>query len=448
MKSTYFALAFLSLGSVAEVRAICPDGVTETCRVGSKIGTRTCVKGFFTACQVPPDPVPPGGFVAPKYYILSVIYAPPGTQNGSSSSSVTYGSGSTAGTTVGSSKSFKQSYALTATATFGDPKVESLQIGLSFAYGRNSTDTSAMDIKKTTAAEITVKGPGVDGIDHDRDQIWLWLNPKVRMQMRPQDASWTFEDGQTADIQFVFVGHLKHPDQMPPGVLQRLQKHSITPADYADILKADPFANSAAAIDASRYRSLHTTFPYEPPFAPGDPATTFTTTMSTSTVDTTTSTTQNDYSVGLTVQADSATFISLFTSQLKSENTWTWTDICSTGASTNIQESAAVTVGGPAFGYTGPTDMAVYYDTRYKTFLFAPVTGLIQLRGSVSSSSGKKVSGQEVVVTANGKRYRTFTNEKGEYRIPERIGGPVQVRVGGVTRQVAQPGARLDIAIP
>ncbi|HEY6990291.1 MAG TPA: carboxypeptidase-like regulatory domain-containing protein [Bryobacteraceae bacterium] len=386
--------------------------------------------------------------MAPKYYILSVIYAPPGTQSGNSSSSVTYGSGSTAGTTVGSSNSFKQSYKLTATASFGDPKVESLDLGLSFAYGRNSTDTSAMDIKKTKAAEINVKGPGVDGIDHDRDQIWLWLNPRVRMQMRPQDATWTFEDGQTADIQFVFVGHLKHPDQIPPGVLQRLQKYGITPADYTDILKADPFANGAAAIDPSRYKSLHTTFPYEPPFAPGDPATTFQTTMSTSTIDTTTSTTQNDYSVGLTVQADSATFISLFKSEIKSENSWTWTDTCSTGTSTNIQESAAVTVGGPAFGYTGPTDMGVYYDTRYKTFLFAPVTGTIQLRGLVKSSSGKKASGQEVLVTANGKRYRTFTNANGEYRIPEKIAGPVQVRVGRVTKQVAQPGASLDIAIP
>src|SRR5262249_45925267 len=137
-----------------------------------------------------------------------------------------------------------------------------------------------LDIKKTTGSEITVIGPGVDGIDHDRDQIWPWLNPKLRVRMRPQDASWALEEDSTADIQFVFVGHLKNPSLMPPGLLQRLQQFGITPADYLEILKADPFANGAAAIDRARYKSLRTTFPYESPFAPGDPPSTLKTTIS------------------------------------------------------------------------------------------------------------------------------------------------------------------------
>ena len=34
-------------------------------------------------------------------------------------------------------------------------------------------------------------------------------------------------------------------------------------------------------------------------------------------------------------------------------------------------QSATVVVGGPAFGYTGPTDVLVYWDTVYSTYMFA-----------------------------------------------------------------------------
>lgn len=425
----------------------CQDGKTVPCTIGGKRGTRECVNGRFTPCFVEPDSPPtPTGTVAPRYYILSVIYAPPGTKGGGSTSSVAYGSGSTTGTTVGSSNSFKQNYKLTASAS-GGILGNGLEVGTSFGYGRNSTNTSALDIKKATASEIAVRGPAIDGIDHDRDQIWLWLNPKVALAMTPTSASWTLQDAKTADIQFVFVGHLKNPSLMPPGVAERLQSHGITPQDYPEMLRADPFANGAVAIDSVRYQTLHTTFPYEPPFAQGDPASTLKTTLSNSTTDSSSLSKQNEYAVGLTVTAK-GDFLSLFKASVKSENSWTWTNVSTSSNSTNTAESAAVTVGGPAFGYTGPTDMAVYYDVLYKTFLFAPVTGPVQFKGTVTSRSGKKVGGHEVVVTANGKKYRAFTNSRGEYRIPERISGAVQLKVGSVAKQVPQTGAKFDIQIP
>jgi hypothetical protein len=91
--------------------------------------------------------------------------------------------------------------------------------------------------------------------------------------------------------------------------------------------------------------------------------------------------------------------------------------------------------------------MAVYYDVLYKTFAFAPLTGPIHLRGVVTSRSVRMGAGQEVTVTAGGKKYRTFTNAKGEYRIPGQLTGPVELEVGGVRKSV-QPGPNVNIELP
>jgi hypothetical protein len=445
MRTAAVLFVLTATTTISHLHAACKDGTVTTCSIGGKTGRRECVGGRFTPCLVDPDPVPTEtGTVAPKFYILSVIYSPPGTQNGSSSSSVAYGSGSTAGTTTASSKSFKQNYKVTATASGG--VLSSVEIGANFAYGRNATDNSSLDIKKSANTEITVRGPGIDGIDHDRDQIWLWLSPKVRVTVTPKEGSWTIQEGQTADIQFVFVGHLKNPALMPPGVAQRLRAHGITPADYPEILKANPFANGAARINTARFVSLHTTFPYEPPFAQGDPPTTFKAVLETVTTTSTSSTVQNDYTVGVTVSG-SANFLSLFKASVKSDNSWTWTNANTRSASTAVKESASVTVGGPSFGYTGPTDIAVYYDTLFKTFLFAPITDSIVLEGVLTSRSGAPVANREVVVTAGGQRFRTWTNARGEYRVREKMKGPARIRVGNITRVAPVGARRLDLQV-
>jgi hypothetical protein len=54
------------------------------------------------------------GQVRPAYQLLTMAYAPPGTNGGKSSSKVAYGSGSTTGTTTSVSSSFKEGVAVTA----------------------------------------------------------------------------------------------------------------------------------------------------------------------------------------------------------------------------------------------------------------------------------------------------------------------------------------------
>src|SRR5690348_12910648 len=74
-----------------------PEGATRGCSANGKPGQQSCDGAVWTVCRPSPPPPPPPvtGTVQPKYLVLTVIYAPPGTNGGKSSSSVTYGSSST-----------------------------------------------------------------------------------------------------------------------------------------------------------------------------------------------------------------------------------------------------------------------------------------------------------------------------------------------------------------
>lgn len=420
----------------------CQDGKKGGCRIGGKAGTRVCINGDWGPCVAnePPLPPPVTGTVSPKYYVLTVIYAPPGTAGGGSQSSVVYGNGSSSGTKVSSSKSFKAGTKVSVEAS-GGILGNGGGAEASFAVSRSTTSGDEVEIKKSVSTEISVRGPGVDGIDHDRDQIWLWLNPKLKVTIAGNDVRWTVAPNQTADIQFVFVGHLKKPDLMPPGVAQRLRANGITPADYPDILRANPMAGNPLLITGKRYLPLFTTFPYQPPFAQGDPVTVFSATLSSSATQTTTQTVEKEYEVGMKLSAEGG-FPGLAKVKLSSESEWTWTNKSSNQVSGGTAESAKVTVGGPSFGYTGPTDIMVYYDTLYKTFLFRPLTDPIQFQGVLTSTGKRAIAGREVALTVKGRTYRTVTNARGEYRFPVAVTGNVEFRTGGVTRRVNVPANR------
>ena len=321
--SFMIVMALLGLAERAAY-ALCVPGTVEVCFANGKQGTRTCrANGFFGPCEVPDDPPPPSGYGRPKYKVLTVVYAPPGTQGGGSTSAVSYGNGSTWGSTTTCENGFKQEYTTTVSATGGF--LGELTGSLIFGYGRSSTDSKATEIKKSSLTTISLGGPSVDGIDHDCDLIWLWLNPKLRVSLPTATAiEWKLDSSEPMDIQYVYVGHLKDPSQMPPGVAQRLAYYGITTADYADILEADPYAYGPVPV-SSRYVSLNTTFPYEPPYAPGDPVPTLNFTATYSSTDTSGSEVVNEYTSGVTWEGG-LDFISLVQAKLKVESKWTWTD--------------------------------------------------------------------------------------------------------------------------
>ena len=364
------------------------------------------------------------GTMQPKYYILTVLYAPPGMNgdNGRSSSvlgnavsSVNYSSSSSTGTTTSITNSFKEGLNVEASIGFNVLTIVKLGVDTQFNASTTSSDASSETITSTTTFAQNVPGPGHDGIDHDHDMIALMLNPLIGVAVYPGNVmQWTIGiNGPVMNLQFPYVGWLKNPGTMPAGVQQELTNAGLTTADYTQILAADPFAGGATAIDPNRFLATPQTYPYQPPFSASDPVFTNTITLQNVVNVTQTHTVQNDYSVSVTVSAGIEKFLM---SNLKVTGSLEWTSTSAYGTSSTSTQTAAATVGGPAFGYSGPTDVLVYWDTLYSSFLFAFPSQPPTVSGTLLDATGSALAHQAITLSAGRKTFKTFTNSQGQFR--------------------------------
>jgi hypothetical protein len=370
----------------------------------------------------------------PRYQILTIVYAPPGTNGGRSSSSVDYGHGSSTGTTTTTSNSFKSGVDVSVKA--GD---DDLSATADFNASVSLTDTASVDIKKSQNYDIKVNGPAKDGIDHDHDLFYLWLNPLVKVDIFPGNkVGWGIGvDGPTMLIQYVYAGWLKNPNSMPPGVQRELAAAGLTPSDYTNILSTNPFTSGAAAIDHNRFLLTTQSFPYEPPFGASDSVPTTTLSMQNSVTNTTTHKVDVQYGVKVTVSANIADLI-----ELKATGSLDWTDSSSQSTSTGSTQSASVTVGGPAFGYAGPTNVLVYWDTVFHSFMFALTNEVPSAAGTLTDRLGKPVVHQLVRLAAGPLTFSTFTDARGGFRFYGAPPGQGRVIVGArELPAVIRPGA-------
>jgi len=115
----------------------------------------------------------------PKYQVLTVVYAPPG-----SASSVTYGNSES----VGSSQSISQNttssnnVATTVGAVWNTPwSGGSIGYTVSTGYQVQSSSQSTMSITTTQGNSVATAGPvsSALGVNHDNDVIYILLNPVV-----------------------------------------------------------------------------------------------------------------------------------------------------------------------------------------------------------------------------------------------------------------------------
>ena len=169
-----------------------------------------------------------------------------------------------------------------------------------------------------------------------------------------------------------------------------------------------------------------------------------------STVQTTTNSVETDKAVGVTVELSGIDFLGLFTATLTNQDTLTWTDTSSLATQTGTEQKASLTMGGPAYGYTGLTNMDVYYDTIYMTFVFVlDELSPDALHGTISSSQGKPVVAQLVTATAAGVKYRTYTNAKGEYHFSRQFPGPIDVQTGSTALHLPglEAGKSVDLRL-
>jgi hypothetical protein len=339
----------------------------------------------------------------PAYYVLTAAYSPPGTEGGSSGSSVQYTSGSSTGTTTSTSKSFKAETEVGASG-------ETVSLGGSFSASTTVTDTSSLQITKSQSYSFAMPGPARDGINHDYDLFLLLLNPLVTAQRYPQDVVlWSLgieSSTGTASIYSVYAGQLKGTMPMPPGLKAALDARGLTQEDYDQILSTNPFTSGSGTIDPGRYAATSQSLPYSPPPDPNTPPVTFTLNLSNEQIQTDKREAQTEYTVSMKVG------ISFF--EISSKLTWTSTN--SSEKTATLAQSASATVGGPAYGYQGPVSVLVYWDTLYSSFLFAFPAEPPSHTGTLHDQSGQPAAWEPVTLTVQDRRYNTLTDGLGQYR--------------------------------
>jgi len=381
--------------------------------------------------------------VRPKYQLVTVVYAPPGTDGGKSGSQVDYAKGSSLASTISTTDSFKTSVGVKATVGAG-----AVSLGSEFSYSTTGTDSSSVEVKKGETWDIRVTGPSMDGINHDLDIFYLWLNPLLKVTIDSlNNITWELDvDGPTMILQYVYAGWLQNPATMPPGLQQVLNKAGLTADDYKQILATNPFFSGSNSLDPDRFLPTTQSFPYVPPYSPNDTVPTLTYTQQNTVTRTASHTTETKYSVGFEV---SAGFSGLFSASLKVSTSLEWTNISSKSSSNTATQSATVTVGGPAFTYTGPTDVLVYWDSVFNSFAFAFADQPAAHSGTLMDANGQPVAYEPMTLSSGGQQLRTFTDPRGGFRFYGATDGEAELSVRGKKLKVqvgaGQPASNLTL---
>ena len=147
---TIFTITLTAMGSPAY--AICQIGDIRNCTLNGRQGVEECdpTTHMMTPCQVQLPSCPsPTGALFPKYYVLGLVYSPPGCTSTSSlkctsaASSVDYQSGSSMGTKVATSSSFSEGVSVAVDASFGVDNVGKFGASVSGGYSNTSSDSSS-----------------------------------------------------------------------------------------------------------------------------------------------------------------------------------------------------------------------------------------------------------------------------------------------------------------
>src|SRR5262249_29692092 len=153
-------------------------------------------------------------------------------------------------------------------------------IASSNSFSQKAQDTVSDTVEKTTSNDIIIRGPinSLDGINHNADVLFVWLNPTFRVT--PSSATSLLLNGfdvdprdpisPNMDVVQLTVGELKGLSPINPGDASRLQRSwsptaGLTPDDFIAIRAHDPFADGGTAIDPARFDLLQgVTFDYRP----------------------------------------------------------------------------------------------------------------------------------------------------------------------------------------
>jgi hypothetical protein len=186
------------------------------------------------------------------------------------------------------------------------------------------------------------------------------------------------------------VSWLENPTTIPADVVSRLARTwdtsgqgGLTDADYATILQRDPCVNSAYNPNTDplhRYDYQGVNFDYEPG-AQGEQPAPVTHAVSHQVTTANGKTSTDSYGVSYTYDVTSSLTGNVLgvsaklSDDVKSTLSMTLTNKWSSTLTNTVGTSATLSITGPAYAdnYTGPTQMEVWKDNIYGTYMFYPV---------------------------------------------------------------------------
>lgn len=365
------------------------------------------------------------GSVRPKYSILTVLYAPPGSSV-NKASSVDYTDSKTTGTSTSISKSFTTSTDI----QLSGGKVATASAG--FSISSDLKDSHSFDVTNTSSSGLNVVNDSMeDGIDHKYDRIVIWLNPKIVLT-KMGDGSFKYlpvNDGKGMDYQDLKaiwlmpnIPNRKASDQMPSMVSDYLKRFNITSDDYQNILSSDPFLKSSTTtLDTNRF-IYQSSVMYEPNTQDTAP---FTLKTDTSTTDT--QETDQSYSVSLSIGANFP-----FGPSFKDTEKFTWDYNSKMGSSLDSQKTAILNLSSPGTTFSGTTLVDVYWDTIFNSFYFQFNSDPKVVDDVLLDRNEKPLKNALVTLKAGKITKRTFTNSIGHYQFNGKFSGTGIVKVKAI----------------
>jgi hypothetical protein len=343
-----------------------------------------------------------------------LTYAPPGSNNGKNNCQVEYTSGSTAGTTTSISNSFQGQFGVTATVpTAGSSAGDKDNVGFGVSYSTTEGMTNSLDIKKSVSNDLKVPGPATDGIDHSRDRVFLLLYPQLEVVIDPRyNMSWGLNFAgsnlSVVELQMDWLRDLDLFERTEPDLKRRCDQAGMKPQDYAQLLTVNPFANGPAPVDLSRYVLTNIFLPYQPPESSQESVPTASVNLSSTVTNTSQKVSQSTWSMSLSIAA------TVWSVALKVASSLSWTNSTTKTNSIVTTQTAIAIIGGPSAGYTGPTDLLIWWDTMFDVFMFTFADGPPTQTGTLFDAAGKPLPHTDVQLTVGSQVFYTRTDSKGK----------------------------------
>jgi hypothetical protein len=340
------------------------------------------------------------GWIRPKYQVVSVTYAPPGSK-----STATYTNGFLSGTSTSNTTSFITGVTVNVSSTMGIeiPKVVTGNSTAVFSAGwseQQDLSNSVSVVQQNSTGEI-VPGPASSGlgVDHDYDVIYVWLNPEVFLAIGSSVVGvggYGFDGRDTVtgmDVLPLTVGQLRGTQVIGSSVQARLNRTwdsslgALTSTELLAIARADPFANNPSfnpnTDTTHRYELPQSGSPPVPtdlifnyvPVPSGGQATGQTYTSLYSSTSMTGQSAKDTNTVSYSIDgAASASFIVAASAKVTSSSTYSYVNQWSSTVTAGTTQSANFTIYPPLStdNYTGRTAIQVWKDNVYGTFMFYP----------------------------------------------------------------------------